>query len=62
MKAGDLAALMVSGAYVFVMASNYNTKPLPPEMLVDGERHAAIRQRQSIQDILDKESIPGWLI
>jgi diaminopimelate decarboxylase len=61
MKAGDLAVLMVSGAYGFVMASNYNTKPLPPEILVDGQRHAAIRQRQSIQDILEKETIPGWL-
>jgi hypothetical protein len=31
------------------------------EVLVEGNRHALIRQRQSVQDILEKESIPGWL-
>jgi diaminopimelate decarboxylase len=61
MKAGELAAIMVGGAYGFVMASNYNTKPLPAEIMVDGKRHALIRQRQTIQDILEKETIPGWL-
>jgi diaminopimelate decarboxylase len=61
MKDGELAAIMVAGAYGFVMASNYNTKPMAAEVLVDGNRHALIRQRQSVQDILEKESIPGWL-
>lgn len=61
MKAGELAAIMVGGAYGFVMASNYNTKPLPAEIMVDGKRHALIRQRQTIEDILEKESIPEWL-
>lgn len=61
MKDGELATIMVAGAYGFVMASNYNTKPMAAEVLVDGQRHALIRQRQSVQDILEKESIPGWL-
>jgi diaminopimelate decarboxylase len=61
MKAGELAAIMVSGAYGFVMASNYNTKPFPAEIMVDGKRHALIRRRQTIQDILEKETIPAWL-
>ena len=58
---GDLFALMAAGAYGFVMASNYNTRPLPPEILVDGDKHAIIRQKQSVHDILEKEQIPGWL-
>lgn len=57
----DLVAIMAAGAYGFVMASNYNTRPLPAEILVDGDRHAIVRQRQSVQDILDKDEIPGWL-
>jgi diaminopimelate decarboxylase len=61
MRDGELAAIMVAGAYGFVMASNYNTKPMAAEVLVDGQRHALVRQRQSVQDILEKESIPGWL-
>jgi len=57
----DLIALTGAGAYGFVMASNYNTRPLPAEILVDGDKHAIIRQRQSIQDILEKDQVPGWL-
>ncbi len=57
----ELIALMGAGAYGFVMASNYNTRPLPPEILVDGDKHTIIRQRQSFQDILEKEYIPDWL-
>jgi len=57
----DLIALMNAGAYGFVMASNYNTRPLPAEVMVDGGSHAIIRQRQSVQDILEEDRIPGWL-
>lgn len=52
---GDLVALMSAGAYGFVMASNYNTRPLPAEILVDGSRHKVIRKRQTLDDILQGE-------
>ncbi len=58
---GDLLAIMSAGAYGFVMASNYNTRPFPAEILVDGDQNAIIRQRQSVQDILEQEQIPEWL-
>lgn len=52
---GDLIAIMAAGAYGFVMASTYNTRPLPPEILVDGKQMKIIRPRQSIQDIIQSE-------
>ncbi|MCB9988943.1 MAG: diaminopimelate decarboxylase [Rhodospirillales bacterium] len=58
---GDLLAIMVSGAYGYVMASNYNTRSLPAEILVDGDKHALIHERQSVEDILAQETIPDWL-
>lgn len=61
MKQGDLAVIKSTGAYGFCMASNYNTRPLPAEILVDGDKHAIIRQRQTFEDILDKDNIPDWL-
>lgn len=57
----DLVAIMCAGAYGYVMASNYNTRPLPAEVLADGDKHAIIGRRQTIQDILEKEHIPDWL-
>ena len=61
MHTGDLAAIMTGGAYGFVMASNYNTRPLPAEVLVDGPKDAIIRRRETLEDILEKEAVPGWL-
>jgi diaminopimelate decarboxylase len=58
---GDLVAVMTAGAYGFAMASAYNTRPLPPEILVDGDRVALVRQRQSVRAILNDETIPAWL-
>ena len=55
MKEGDLAALMSAGAYGFAMASNYNSRPLPAEVLVQGDRFALIRQRQSMEDLIRGE-------
>lgn len=54
-KEGEAIALMSSGAYGFVMASNYNTRGLPAEILVDGESAKTIRPRQSVEDILASE-------
>ena len=55
MKEGDLVALMSAGAYGFVMASNYNSRPLPAEALVDGERFSLIRRRQTMEDLVREE-------
>ena len=55
MKEGDLVALMSAGAYGFVMASNYNSRPLPAESLVDGERFSLIRRRQTMEDLVREE-------
>jgi diaminopimelate decarboxylase len=52
---GDLIALMSAGAYGFVMASNYNSRPLPAEILVDGATAEVVRKRQSLEDLLAGE-------
>ena len=57
MKEGDLVALMSAGAYGFAMASNYNSRALPAEVLVNGERVALIRRRQTMEDLVREESI-----
>ena len=44
---GDLLAIMSAGAYGFVMASNYNSRPLPAEVLVRGDKFALIRKRET---------------
>ncbi|MBL8660293.1 MAG: diaminopimelate decarboxylase [Rhodospirillales bacterium] len=59
--AGDLLALRGAGAYGAVMASTYNVRPLVPEVLVSGDRFAVIRPRLSVEDILGRERIPGWM-
>ena len=52
---GDLLAIMSAGAYGFVMASNYNSRPLPAEALVRGDKVALIRKRQTWEDLLRGE-------
>jgi diaminopimelate decarboxylase len=54
--AGDLLAIRTAGAYGFVLASNYNGRPRPCELLVDGERVHIARQRESWQDLVRGES------
>jgi diaminopimelate decarboxylase len=49
---GDLLAIMSAGAYGFVMASNYNSRPLPAEALVRGDKFALIRKRQTWEDLV----------
>jgi len=53
---GDLFAVLDAGAYGAVMASNYNRRPMPAEVLVDGGRWSVIRRRQTIDDLLALES------
>jgi diaminopimelate decarboxylase len=60
LRAGDLVAVMSAGAYGFVMASNYNSRPLPAEALVRGNQIALIRKRQTIEDLIGGEVDPAW--
>ena len=56
LQVGDLVAIRDAGAYGSVMASNYNRRPLPPEVLVENGRWDVIRRRQTIDDLLALES------
>lgn len=58
---GDHLALLSAGAYGFVMASNYNSRGLAAEVLVNGKQAALVRPRQSVEKIWETESIPSWL-
>jgi diaminopimelate decarboxylase len=58
---GDYLALMSAGAYGFVMASNYNARPLVAEVLVNGRRAAVARARQPIKEIWSGEKVVAWL-
>ncbi len=57
-RSGDLLALMSAGAYAFTMASNYNSRPLPAEILVDGADAHVVRERQTFDDLVAGEHIP----
>lgn len=52
---GDYIALMSAGAYGFAMASNYNSRPLPEEVLVEGDVATVIRKRQTLEDLIEGE-------
>ncbi len=60
-KEGDLLAIMTAGAYGAVMASTYNSRPLVPEVLVDGSRWHVIRSRPSIEQLIALDSVPDWI-
>jgi diaminopimelate decarboxylase len=55
--AGDRIALLSAGAYGFVMASNYNSRRLPAEILVDGDKAEVVRERQSWDDLIAGEKV-----
>ncbi|WP_170474917.1 diaminopimelate decarboxylase [Ruegeria arenilitoris] len=59
--AGDLIAFRSAGAYGAVMSSEYNTRPLIPEVLVNGDQFAVIRERPSFDEIINRDTIPPWL-
>jgi len=61
LREGDLLAIMSAGAYGFVMASNYNSRPLPGEALVRDDKFALIRKRQTNEDLVRDELAPTWL-
>jgi diaminopimelate decarboxylase len=58
---GDHLALLSAGAYGFVMASNYNSRALAAEVLVNGNKAALVRERQPLPAIWAAEKIPAWL-
>jgi len=57
-RPGDLLQLRDAGAYGFVMASNYNSRPRPPEILVDGDSWRVVRSRERVEDLWRGEEIP----
>ena len=61
LAAGDLVAFRSAGAYGAVMASEYNARPLVPEVLVRGPDWAVIRARPSYDEMLKRDSLPAWL-
>ncbi len=61
MVAGDLVAFRSAGAYGAVMASEYNSRPLIPEVLVHGDQFAVIRKRPSYEEMIARDSLPEWL-
>lgn len=58
---GDLVALMSAGAYCFSMASNYNSRPRPAEVMVKGEQFSIIRTRETPEELFKGESVPEFL-
>ncbi len=58
---GDLVAFRSAGAYGSVMASEYNTRPLVPEVLVRGDQFAVIRARPTFDEMIARDTIPEWL-
>jgi diaminopimelate decarboxylase len=60
-KAGDFLAVMSAGAYGFTMASNYNSRPRVPEILVKGGESYVIRERETFDDLVRGERIPAFL-
>jgi diaminopimelate decarboxylase len=56
-KRGDLLAVFTAGAYGFAMSSNYNNRPRPPEILVDGDQYTIIRRRETFEDLVGPERV-----
>ncbi len=61
LQAGDLVAFRSAGAYGAVMSSEYNSRPLIPEVLVKGDQFAVIRQRPTYEEMINRDTIPTWL-
>ena len=59
--AGDLIAFRSAGAYGAVMSSEYNTRALIPEVMVNGDQFAVIRRRPTFDEIINRDTIPEWL-
>jgi diaminopimelate decarboxylase len=60
-REGDLLAVMTAGAYGAVQAGTYNTRPLVPEVMVNGADYAVVRPRPSYEDVIALDRLPPWL-
>jgi diaminopimelate decarboxylase len=58
---GDLLFFRTAGAYAAAMSSTYNSRPLTPEVLVDGERWAVVRKRLPLEALIERDTVPDWL-
>jgi len=58
---GEYLAVLSAGAYGFVMSSNYNTRPRAAEVMVKGDKMSIIKDRESFEDLISGEKIPGFL-
>ncbi len=61
LAAGDLVAFRSAGAYGAVMASEYNSRPLVPEVLVQGRDWAVVRPRPSLAEMIGRDRVPDWI-
>jgi diaminopimelate decarboxylase len=59
---GDLVVFRTAGAYAATMASTYNSRPLTPEVIVDGDKWSVVRARRDIDAMLAEEVLPAWLV
>jgi diaminopimelate decarboxylase len=60
-QADDLVAFRSAGAYGAVMSSEYNSRPMIPEVLVDGDQFAVIRPRPTYEEMIARDTLPPWL-
>ena len=61
LRDNDMIAFRSAGAYGAVMASEYNSRPLIPEVLVDGHQFAVIRPRPTFDEMLNRDKLPSWM-
>lgn len=59
---GDLLAIQTAGAYGFVLSSNYNSRPRPCELLIDGSHVSVVRERETYEDLVRREAVPAATI
>jgi len=61
LKSGDLVAFRSAGAYGAVMSSEYNARPLIPEVLVKGDQFAVVRARPTYEEMISRDTLPEWM-
>ena len=61
MQRGDILAVMSAGAYGYVMSSNYNVRCRVPEVMVKGNEYAVVKERETFEDLMRGETVPGFL-
>lgn len=61
MEQGALVVIKSAGAYGYCMASNYNTRGRPAEVMVNGDTFEVIRERETLEDLISKDKVPSWI-